>query len=301
MTSEASEVDCLYVSSRGILKSTNIHSRTPVSSVTGLLDYSLSNFKAGDTLYVCTSALGAFAREIKDCPHPFVLVTGDADESAPIDIFASERDFLNFIENPKIIHWFGQNGVVEHPKFSQIPIGLDYHTMSKFTTNWGPKITPIEQENLILKIKTEAPALSKKMVKAHANFHFLTRTKFGADRLRAIDLIPSNLVDYEPQHVNRETTWKNQSKYAFVVSPHGNGLDCHRTWEALCLGCIPIVRTSPLDGLYKDLPVFIVQDWSDVTQSNLERVLDDFSKRKFDFNRLTLKYWMNKINSKKIS
>jgi len=119
--------------------------------------------------------------------------------------------------------------------------------------------------------------------------------------VRAKELIPSDLVDYETCRVDRETTWKNQSQYAFVISPHGNGLDCHRTWEALCLGCIPILRTSPLNALYDELPVYIVQDWSDVTEENLRRILNEFSQRKFDLNRLTLKYWMDKINSKKIS
>jgi len=44
-----------------------------------------------------------------------------------------------------------------------------------------------------------------------------------------------------------------------------------------------------------------VNDWSDVTEENLRKVLNEFSQRKFDLNRLTLKYWMDKINSKKIS
>ena len=297
MPPNPSEVDCRFVSSRGILKSCTIHSETPFSSIPHLVRYSLGDLKAGDTLYVCTSALGNLAQILNSIQYPFVLVTGDADESTPVDIFASEDSFLNFINNPKILHWFGQNGVVPHPKFSQIPIGLDYHTMSQGPTFWGPQLTPAQQESMIVKIKNEALPLTKRILKAHANFHFLMTTKYGADRVRAKQLIPADLVDYETQRVDRETTWRNQSKYAFVISPHGNGLDCHRTWEALCLGCIPIVRTSPLDSLYAGLPVYIVQDWSDVTEANLQRVLNDFSQRTFDLNRLTLKYWMDNINS----
>ena len=44
----------------------------------------------------------------------------------------------------------------------------------------------------------------------------------------------------------------------------GNGLDCHRTWELLYLGCIVITRTSPLDPLFEGLPVVIVRDWEEV-------------------------------------
>jgi hypothetical protein len=301
MTHSLNEHDCRFVSSRGILKSCDIHSATPVSSIHNLLNYQWNNLQPGSTVYVCTSAVGSFTQLLAQIPCPIILVSGDADEDAPTNIFASEKDFLTFIENPKIIHWFAQNGIITHPKFSPIPIGLDYHTMSQAVTHWGPKLSPTEQEQLLQTIHQAAAPLSQRILKAHANFHFLMTTKYGADRVRAKELIPSDLVDYETRRVDRETTWRNQSKYTFVISPHGNGLDCHRTWEALCLGCIPIVRTSPLDALYADLPVYIVNDWSDVTEINLRKVLNEFSQRKFDLNRLTLKYWMDKINSKKIS
>ena len=78
------------------------------------------------------------------------------------------------------------------------------------------------------------------------------------------------------------------------------GLDCHRTWEALFLGCIPIVKTSPIDSLFEDLPVLIVKDWSDVTPKLLENTMKEFKKKEkngaFDYKKLTLKYWVNKIN-----
>ena len=55
-------------------------------------------------------------------------------------------------------------------------------------------------------------------------------------------------------------TWKKHKNYAFELSPSGNGLDCHRTYEAIILNTIPIVRSNTLDPIYKehDLPVVIV-------------------------------------------
>ena len=49
--------------------------------------------------------------------------------------------------------------------------------------------------------------------------------------------------------VSKNELLRIYTNYAFIVSPHRNGLDCHRTWEALVLGCIPIVKTSPIDDL----------------------------------------------------
>lgn len=321
MTRGLNENDCRIVSSRGILKSCDIHSETPVSSIKVILNYQWDKLKPGSTVYICTSAIGEFAINLHRIPCPVVLVSGDADEDSPTQIFTSELDFHTLIESPKIIHWFAQNSTAKHPKFSPIPIGLDYHSMTCPGNVFKKLSTPDEQEKLIQDISQNAPILTKRLFKCYSNFHFITtledRKRMMAnahpllsrltsslsidDRVRAMDLIPPNLIDYEPSKVDRDTTWRNQSKYAFVISPHGNGLDCHRTWEALSLGCIPIVKTSPLDSLYDQLPVYIVQDWSDVTEENLRKVLADFSQRKFDLNRLTLKYWMDKINSKKIS
>jgi hypothetical protein len=95
----------------------------------------------------------------------------------------------------------------------------------------------------------------------------------------------------------RQDSWNNQIKHAFVISPHGGGLDCHRTWEALVLGCIPIVKTSGLDSLYRDLPVLIVKDWSDVTDSLLQSTVRDFRDRVFNYDRLLLSYWVKLIET----
>jgi hypothetical protein len=122
-------------------------------------------------------------------------------------------------------------------------------------------------------------------------------TKHAYDRREALRDVPRALVYYEPVHVTREQSWITQTQYAFVLSPHGGGLDCHRTWEALALGCIPIVKTSPLDPLYDGLPVVIVKEWSAVTPSLLTAVVSAFQTQTFDYNKLTLAYWVDKIKN----
>jgi hypothetical protein len=84
-------------------------------------------------------------------------------------------------------------------------------------------------------------------------------------------------------------------KYKYVISPHGNGLDCHRTWEALVLGCIPILKTSPLDPLFEGLPVLIVKEWSDITQE----LLDTFKGNNSQIQKLELSYWIQEFNKYK--
>lgn len=67
------------------------------------------------------------------------------------------------------------------------------------------------------------------------------------------------------------------------------------------MGCIPIVKTFDIDYLYDNLPVLIVNSWSDVTYDLLSFTIDKFkdlhNNNKFDYNKLTLSYWVDKINN----
>jgi hypothetical protein len=165
--------------------------------------------------------------------------------------------------------------------------------MTNGPTKWGPKLNPVEQETVLNNI--QRVPFWERTYKCYSNFHFFTTTKYGYDRVDAIKQIPSKLVYYEPTHVIREKSWEKQSKYAFVISPHGGGFDCHRLWEALALGCIAIVKTSGIDRLYDDLPVLIVKEWSHINKKMLRETMERFKTRKFNYDKLLLSYWMNEI------
>jgi len=290
------EAQCQLVSSRGILGSCKVKSSNPISSIQTLISYNWSDLKDGTTLYVCSNAIKHFVTCLDSIPVKFVLVSGDCDELVPNDCFENNANFLKFIESDKIIHWYAQNCVGTHPKLSGIPIGLDYHTVKTQDHPWSPMMSPLTQESQIVSLN-KIP-FTERTIKCYSNFHFTIHgRKFGSDRVDAMNNVPKELVFYEPTTLPRIESWMNQAKYAFVLSPQGGGLDCHRTWEALCLGCIPIVKTSQINYLFDDLPVLIVNEWKDVTKNLLEQTVADFSTKKFDYSKITLKYWMDKIRS----
>jgi len=111
-------------------------------------------------------------------------------------------------------------------------------------------------------------------------------TRYSKDRIEAYSKILQSLVFYEPIKTQRINCWRNMIKYKYVLSPHGNGLDCHRTWESLALGCIPIMKSSSLDPMFEGLPVLIVSDWSMIT----EELLDNFQHSR-NLDKLRLNYW----------
>jgi len=223
-----------------------------------------------------------------------VLVSGDCDETVPYDLFPNKEALQSFLKDSRLIAWFAQNMALLSTKTFQIPIGLDYHTLSATKGHpWGPQQSPAQQEEALLMLRTRKEL---QQPKAFANFQFSMGTRFGADRKEALATIPKDLVYYPEKSTNRFLTWAMQREYAFVVSPWGGGIDCHRTWEALALGCVPILRSSELDHMFKGLPVLIVTSWSEVTRERLDAFLKEHKSSEELPEKLTLKYWVNKIH-----
>lgn len=209
-------------------------------------------------------------------PHiseQYIILTHNSDASSP-------GAFKSYLDDKKIIAWFGQNPDGSHPKFFPLPIGL----ANKY---W--------RHGNILDIETVATNLpEKKKVTAYINFSIETNYSIRYP-------IYTLLHDKPFCSLSQAKIFKNYlqetSEHAFVISPHGNGLDCHRTWEALLLGCIPIVKSSTLDSLYSNLPVLIVNDWSDITQTFLQEQYAIISTKTYNIDKLYADYWYNFIKS----
>jgi len=281
------ENQCEYVSSRGIMRSCDTYPRNPTSST--LYVNLLFN---GSIIYVQGSAVRFFYYFVLPTMRSrFVLVTGDCDESVPTNVLSS-GEFESFIVDERLVHWFSQNLVLRHPKMTIVPIGLDYHSMTHgAVARWGAPMDPLGQESVLKTIASAAPPLRKRLVRCYANFHLNSRLA----RISAIETLDREIVYYEPMHMQRADTWRAQSTMAFVISPWGNGYDCHRTWEALVLGCIPVVMSSPIDDVFAELPVLIVKSWRELNMSTLHATLRAFSRRSFDMERLKLSYWSKLI------
>jgi hypothetical protein len=267
-------------------------------------------------VYVITSQLPGFLEEIlPSIDVPIVLVTGDSEFSVP-KVFSykkSGRPFFFFpstkilqtfnrlVENPLIVRWFAQNNEIHNKKIVSIPIGLDYHTLHENDYHpWAPGSTrrsPLEQEAELKQIIENMPDLRDRPLRICCNFHFIlpyVKQYWHKDRKFALKVLKDKpFAIFSEKFIPRLELWKSYQEFSFVASPHGYGLDCHRTWEALILGCIPIVRTSPLDVLYKNLPVLIVKEWSDITFELLELFKEAMKDQDYNFEKLKLSYWVN--------
>lgn len=56
------------------------------------------------------------------------------------------------------------------------------------------------------------------------------------------------------------------TRFGFVASPPSNGYDTHRSWEAMYLGCVPIVYDSEFSRymVRRGLPLWIVDSFEEI-------------------------------------
>lgn len=240
--------------------------------------FDASQVEKGDAIFVKTEYLAKFFKKY----HPkitekYILVTHNSDLPIP-------GLFVSYLKDPKLIAWFGQNveGHV-HRKLRALPIGLE----NRYNHNGDPAQISWARAQFY-----NAP----KAMLLYNNFTLGTSL---AERMRVFDLFKDKPFCVTASRKPYLDYLKDLSEARFVLSPRGNGLDCHRTWEALYMGAIPIVKSSASDSMFQNLPVIIVRDWEEVTEEFLQEKLREISQAQFDYEQLQLDYWLRQIKRTK--
>jgi len=232
--------------------------------------------------------INQFSKMLHKIKTPKILVTSDGDMSMPSEL--NKVVFNKIISHPNIKVWYTQNydGTSEYSKLKHYPIGLDLHT-PKHGLN-----TPVKRINTLLDIRNKNKSI---VYKIFCDLHLSQNNKFNNERKRFHNMLKDKKhVDFLNKRISQTEIWENYSKYEYTISTHGNGLDCHRTWEIILLGGTVVTKTSSLDPLFKDLPVIIVKDWNECTMKNLALQKDKFRNKMSDEHILkvfTYDYWIN--------
>lgn len=83
--------------------------------------------------------------------------------------------------------------------------------------------------------------------------------------------------------------------YKFVISPEGNGIDCHRHYESLLAGSIPIIEEGNKELIIKkygeNMPILYTKDYSEITYEYLNDIYEQYLDKVYDFSKLFLSTW----------
>lgn len=205
-----------------------------------------------------------------------------------------------YLKHDKLKRWFTWNKSVNHEKVVALPIGLNYYRqyeiLNKFLEkhkgkrkekllgiNFSPHTNKVRQE-LIKNAQTKWKSFCDILeIKKPKNIYYRKSIVDGK-----IKIEETNIKYYE-----------EISNFKFVLSPPGAGLDCHRTWEALYMDCIPIVEKSSISELYKDLPIIVVNNWNEINENFLINKYNEITNNKkngiYNMEKIKLSYWLNKI------
>lgn len=236
-------------------------------------DLTTDIFKNNAIIYCKTDFLDLLFNYIQFSGRKYILITHMSDY--PINEFRFEKA-------PKsIVKWFAQNAVYKNSDLIPIPLGIENHkgtSKGKFTNH---KWFKDNIERLHNKEKDYSVL--------YCNWNSETNQETRGN------IIPQLEKNYVKIHhetgLSFEEYCENMSNYKFVICPPGNGVDTHRIWESLYMGCIPIILDHHIFNSY-NLPIMKVKNWPEVTYDNLNMFLGN----PFNDEELSFTYWHNLIN-----
>ena len=102
-----------------------------------------------------------------------------------------------------------------------------------------------------------------------ACFNLLTNPEERISAISAALNLPNSKIILNS--ISPKAYRKHLKNSNYVISPPGNGPDCHRTWEALYMNAIPIVKREYWPFKEINIPVIQIEDWNSISsaQTNL--------------------------------
>lgn len=194
----------------------------------------------------------------------YKLITHNSD-------YSINNKYSKILNDKYLVKWFGQNIEIKHSKLTSIPIGIandswDHGNQSVFEKN----ILDVEnrKQNLI-----------------YCNFEISTNPD---ERGKCIKSMIKNNIPTATK-TNFDNYLKELKGSYFSISPNGNGVDCHKTWESMYLKTIPIVTNSINISFYTHYPLLIINDWETFDKSILSIDLynEIISIKNFSINEMS--------------
>ncbi|MEX2437753.1 MAG: hypothetical protein WD449_00705 [Candidatus Babeliales bacterium] len=235
------------------------------------------NVQQGETIFLCANYLEKFFSEYHHrISVSYILVTHNSDVSVP-------GKFAHYLDDSKIFAWFGQNTDCIHAKLYPIPIGIA-------NAHWSHgDVAPLKRA-----ISQMVPLKNKKNKDLiYVNFNINNNKRVRQPIWD--DLFKQSFAYCVAKPRAHQEYLEEMEQYCFVASPRGNGIDCHRTWEALLLGCVAVVDKTTISAVYEGLPVIEVEDWNLVSAQFLKEKYSELLCQPLQLDKLYADYWFEKI------
>lgn len=240
--------------------------------------------KDGDILFVPIDFLDHFFNDI----HPHI--------DAKYKLISSKSDltltdkYEKFIDD-KIIHWWSINNELTHEKVSSIPLGLD-------NKHWRFRNNPQGETSILTDIIHERVETSKSIL---MSFRISTNEKERQKCYDTFKEVPSvEIINFKDQdrfaYGCLHNYYRKVKQHMFTLCPFGNGYDCHRIWQVLYLGAVPIIKRHKTMESFYNLPVWWIDDWNEVLETNIKEKFETIKSKTYNKEIMFFDYWKRVIN-----
>lgn len=250
-------------------------------------------------VYVSSNDFEEYCNELVLKGDKRVILVVKGDPTFPDEYSCCDR-IEEILASKNLGHIFVQNNNYQGKtnKVSSLPVGINHPKEYKFP--FSPRRFDRKIDCILANLKPTTERNTRPLCDFQfANSSAKRLNKMGEDRSDVARLLhEKGVCDFLEARVPQLELYRLKGERAFDISPIGNGFDCYRTWESLMLGCIVIVKSSFLDPMFEGLPVVIINDWSEITEDNLQKWLEQYGDVFHEKNvreKITHKYWMGEI------
>ena len=182
-----------------------------------------------------------------------------------------------------ISEWYSINIDTKKKDLIPIPLGVSNDYSPK-----NPKYVEFK----------EIKNIESKENKIYLNFEINTNRR---ERFKLYDLFKNNeFFLVEKPTLSMSEYLQKLNKNLFILCPWGNGYDSHRFWESMYVGSIPIIKKHITYDAATLLPHIQVDSYKDIDFETINNSKLNFDESKFDYNKLTIDWWLNKMKAKNV-
>ena len=251
----------------------------------------LSHLHDGEKVIFCkTDYLLKEFENIKKKKNKVILMSGNSD-------YAITKDVVDILPD-NVHHWFCTNNLVDDPRITTIPIGLDnsFEALRQgHGVGWDHAIQ--KRETLSSIFCTDNSDKISDMI--YANFTISTNNFWRGSVASACQA--SDFITYDNHKTQYDEFISKIVAHKMVVCPLGNApqgqADNHRIYETLYCNRVPIVffenQHKLYESIYSKLPVVILDGPADLCKRDKIIENEQVKNNSLDFAKYS--FWENKI------
>ena len=197
------------------------------------------------------------------------IVASNEDNNVPPSMSIHHTEIIE--NHPLVRCVFAKNALYQSSRLNLVPLGPKWQYLSH--DHYGEDKEANWKSLNQTEIGSQYPRLSE--LNERKGILVPPMSETSTTRERALAGLRARLSSTEHTLTSDRVTFEENlslmKRHKFVISPLGNGRDCHRHWEALLVGTVPIiVHDESLEVAMSGLPVWWVHSYEEVNEEQYQ-------------------------------